>query len=969
MRGSRGHRRTRGAAAALAGALVLLAGPVPRGAWVGSVARAEATCTYDAGRRALGVEDTDDVELARDADGLILVDGAPLAGDCAGLTIEDVDAIALAAQGRVTLDLRDGGFRHGDGAPVPVALELPGATDALAVRGTDAAEAIAAGTAGVDLSGDGAPDVTGLEGAEALDLQTAGGNDDVTLRGGGDLGAAWDRPATVDAGEGDDGVLGGDGPDRIIGGPGEDELDGRRGDDRFDAAPAPDGPDLLQGGTGTDTADYGERAEDLQLLLRMFDASGAAGEADSLVGIEVAIGGVGDDRLIGVGMNETLVGGPGRDEIRGGGGRDLLRGGPGADVLDGEREADELRGGGGDDRLLGGDRADTLSGGSGDDVLKGGDGRDTGSGGLGRDRCLSIERARGCETVLLRSPLRAASPASRAGAGTLDWSTFLGGKVDDHAAAVARPPSGGLVVVGTSAGSWGTPLRPFGGGGGDAFVARLDATGHLLWSTFLGGTGPDVGADVAVAADGTILVGGWSGETWGAPLRPFGGGAADGFVAALGPDGALRWHTFLGGGGRDRIAAVDVVQDGSILAVGTSAKGWGAPVEGFHGGTDLLVVGLDAAGTLRWVTFVGGASEDQGFAIAARPGGGAFVAGASSEGFGAPVRAFSGGGDGLLAAVEDGGALGWVTFLGGAGEDLALAVVAVEADGGAIVAGRSDAAWGTPALPYAGRTDGFVARLDAAGAVTWSTFLGGTGWDEVAGLRPSPDGGVFAVGTSSGSWGEPRRPFAGGRDAFLAALGGAGRLTWLGFLGGAGRDEGADAALGDLPVFVVGTSDAAWGEPVRAFRGGWSDAFAAAVPSRRVDLAIGPSRPGPFVGVGTTGPGQTLSLSGERGEVAGASIRVANAGMLRDAVQLLGCAPAPGFGVRYLQGETDVTSQVLAGTYRTEDLAPGRGTTLRLEVRVKRTAEVGDVFRCSTLGSSAAAPRVRDAVRLLVEVA
>lgn len=961
MRTVRDPRHTRSGRMALVGALLLLTWPVPGPGPLGSVARAEATCTYEAGARSLHVEDTDELGFARDADGLILVDGSPLTGDCAGLTIHDVDAVTLAAQGRVTLDLRDGGLRHDDGTPVPVALELSGETDTLKVLATDEPGTIAAGTAGMDLTDDGVPDVTGLEGAETLELAMRSGDDEVMLRGGGGLGAAWSRPGWIDAGGGDDHVLGGEGPDVITGGLGEDELGGGRGDDRFEAGPVPDGPDLLQGGPGLDTADYGARTEDLALLLRMFDASGAPGEADSLVGIEVAIAGSGDDRLVGVGMNETLLGGPGDDEIRGGAGRDVLRGGRGADTLVGEREADRIRGEAGPDVLIGGDRADELTGGAGPDVLKGGPGRDVGSGGPGTDRCVSVERARSCETTVFLRPTAARSTdaATRTSDPALAWNTFLGGKADDTAAAAARLPEGGLVVVGTSAGSWGTPVRPFEGGGADAFVARLDATGHLLWSTFLGGPGQDVAADVAVAADGTVLVGGWSAASWGSPIRAFGGGASDGFVAALDGNGALLWHTFLGGDGRDRIAAVDA-GGGSPVAVGTSGKTWGSPVRAFRGTTDVMAVQLDPGGALRWLTFVGGQGADQGFGVAVRPSGGAFVTGAASEAFGSPVRSYTAGEDALVAALDPDGRLQWVTFLGGLGADLARAVAVAPADAGALVAGRSGATWGAPMLAFAGRSDGLVARLDAAGSLLWNTFLGGPGWDEVAALRTRDDVAVFAVGTSSASWGEPQRSFTAGHDAFLAALGPAGRLGWLGFLGGRGRDDGAGLALGDLSVFVPGTSDASWGSPIRAFRGGWSDAFAAAVRSHLVDLTIGRSR--------ETARGEVLRVRGERGEDVTAFIRVRNAGMARDAVLVDGCASASGFAVRYVRGEIDVSAEVLAGTYRTADLAPGRSTTLRLEVRIKRAAGIGDTFTCITLGTSASAPRVRDTVRLVVEV-
>jgi serralysin len=110
--------------------------------------------------------------------------------------------------------------------------------------------------------------------------------------------------------------------------------------------------------------------------------------------IERAIGGSGDDRIIGNGTDNTLSGLAGADELRGGGGDDQLSGGAGADSLFGEGGNDQLNGGdagdmldgGGDiDFLFGGNGADRMGGGAGSDELHGGDGSDILSGSAGDD--------------------------------------------------------------------------------------------------------------------------------------------------------------------------------------------------------------------------------------------------------------------------------------------------------------------------------------------------------------------------------------------------------------------------------------------------------------------------------------------------------------------------------------------------------------------------------------------------------
>ena len=127
------------------------------------------------------------------------------------------------------------------------------------------------------------------------------------------------------------------------------------------------------------------------------DAMGGSGD-DVLVGNRVAnslYGGFGDDvifgnngndRAYGSNGNDRVYGGNGNDRLDGGSGNDRLDGGSGNDRLDGGSGNDFAKGGSGNDILLGAAHNDTLIGDSGNDKIYGGAGNDKAYGGSGNDR-------------------------------------------------------------------------------------------------------------------------------------------------------------------------------------------------------------------------------------------------------------------------------------------------------------------------------------------------------------------------------------------------------------------------------------------------------------------------------------------------------------------------------------------------------------------------------------------------------
>lgn len=120
-----------------------------------------------------------------------------------------------------------------------------------------------------------------LSSVTELNIRTGGGNDIINI------GAAVTVPTTVDAGDGDDLIIGGSGRSVLMGGAGNDIIYGGAGND------------VLLGGTGND----------------------------------LIFGGNGDDVLVGGGGIDILEGGNGRDVLIGGFGSDILLGGNGEDIL------------------------------------------------------------------------------------------------------------------------------------------------------------------------------------------------------------------------------------------------------------------------------------------------------------------------------------------------------------------------------------------------------------------------------------------------------------------------------------------------------------------------------------------------------------------------------------------------------------------------------------------------------------
>ncbi len=412
----------------------------------------------------------------------------------------------------------------------------------------------------------------------------------------------------------------------------------------------------------------------------------------------------------------------------------------------------------------------------------------------------------------------APSPAS-------NWSTFLGGALADAGQTVAVDAGGNVYVAGYSSGTWGSPVRAY-GSGNDIFVAKLDASGTLVWNTFLGGPGDDQGFGITVDASGNVYVAGQSGATWGSPVRAYGGGVVDAFVAKLNSSGNLVWNTFLGGSGYDYGYGIDFDAAGNVYVSGNSSATWGSPVRSYTGSADIFVVKLNSSGALAWSTFLGGTGSDGSRGVAVDGSGNVYVGGFSSANWGSPVRAYSSGFDLVAVKLNSSGALTWNSFLGGSGYEVGEGL-ALDGSGNLYMTGYGDTDFGSPVQGNGGGVyDALAVKVNNNGTLVWNTFAGGTGGDYGHGISVAGSS-VYIAGSSDAAWGAPSLAYGGGSDGFVAEFSTSdGSRTTLDFLGGAGTDYAYEVATdGSDGVYVAGSSNTTWGTPIRSYTAG-TDAFA-----------------------------------------------------------------------------------------------------------------------------------------------
>ena len=278
---------------------------------------------------------------------------------------------------------------------------------------------------------------------------------------------------------------------------------------------------------------------------------------------------------------------------------------------------------------------------------------------------------------------------------------------------------------------------------------------YLDFSTYFGGSdGYELGLGIAATDDGSYYVTGHTASsdfpTQNAYDDTFNGGR-DAFVAKFNSHGSLLWSTYLGGTNFDGGFSIAVTSDGNCYIIGTTRSNDFPTLNAYSntlsGSDDIFLAKFSSSGSLLWSTYLGGSGEDYGYDIAVAGDGSCYVTGCTNSSDFPTQNAFDttfNGGyiDIFVSKFSTNGSLLWSSYLGGNGNEWGYSI-AVTDDGSCYVTGFK-ASNDFPALDAYDSTpngdwDVFVTKFNASGSLHWSTYFGGSWWDEALGITVASD--------------------------------------------------------------------------------------------------------------------------------------------------------------------------------------------------------------------------------------
>jgi len=327
---------------------------------------------------------------------------------------------------------------------------------------------------------------------------------------------------------------------------------------------------------------------------------------------------------------------------------------------------------------------------------------------------------------------------------------YVGGVDVEWGYGIALDTEGNAYVTGLTHSSEATfpvtvgPDLSFNGGNGDAFVARVNATGNAVdYCGYIGGSGGDRGLDIDIDGESNAYVAGRTTSTEATfpvtvgPDLSYNGGSGDAFVAKVDATGnALDYCGYIGGLNSEYGIGIAVDDAGNAYVTGytTSTESTFPVTIGpdltFNGLMDAFVAKVDVDGsTLDYCGYVGGLVDDLGSDVDIDPLGNAYLSGntdsteASFPVTVGPDLTFNGVNDAFVARVRpDGSFLDYCGYIGGSDWDYGVAI-AVDAVGNAYLIGDTNSSEASfpvtvgPDLtyngsgPYAG--DAFVAKVSS----------------------------------------------------------------------------------------------------------------------------------------------------------------------------------------------------------------------------------------------------------------
>lgn len=390
--------------------------------------------------------------------------------------------------------------------------------------------------------------------------------------------------------------------------------------------------------------------------------------------------------------------------------------------------------------------------------------------------------------------------------GEIDYISALGGSNNESAQSVINTQDGGYAILGYTQ-SMDFDVTDKLNESFDYWVLRFDANNQLQWSKTYGGTGDDRGNSIVQTSDGGFAILGQS--TSSDEDVTENNGANDYWLAKLDASGNLIWEKSFGFLGADIGLSLIETNDNGYFLTGildvTASDGEGNTrySNARHAGGDYWAIKLDVSGNLQWSKYYGGSFTDAPYDAIQTSDNGYIIVG-SSDSNDVDITNNKGTYDFWVLKISESGTIIWEKSYGGSEIDEAWSI-AESNDGNFVIVGDTRSS-DQDVSNLKGAADLWVIKITPTGDLIWEKTIGGTSFDVGRSVNKTQDNGFLISGSSRSADGDLSSN-NGQNDALVLKIDSNANLEWLETIGGSNIDFAYDVVeLNNKTVVAVGES-------------------------------------------------------------------------------------------------------------------------------------------------------------------
>ncbi len=358
--------------------------------------------------------------------------------------------------------------------------------------------------------------------------------------------------------------------------------------------------------------------------------------------------------------------------------------------------------------------------------------------------------------------------------GNLLWKKIIGGNGYDELYAIQKNSDGSFIATGYSESDNGTFSSNH--GYGDAWVIKLDSAGNTIWQKLLGGSFEESGYAIQPTTDGGYILTGNTRSDDGDVISPYTDTSYHPWMVKLNATGTILWQKVFA----DSVLgdAFDIIQtlDGGYAIAGVTYD----TVANYFQTPNGKLVKTNSMGNIIFAkSLILPEHQSNYYAVLQQPDSSYTIAGYVSKSYFSDTTCIGdhGSWDLLVSKIDKAGNTLSKKFYGGTKDEEAYKIIK-STDGGFLVAGSTNSDDGNITNYHQGGApyfpdDGWLLKLDANANLVWQKTIGGDQFDEIASVLQFPDNNIVIAGNTLSDNNGDIFNFKGNLDVFVAKIGSA----------------------------------------------------------------------------------------------------------------------------------------------------------------------------------------------------